>query len=289
MPGVLRLKTFEQHGENVVTEYIVGIPSGEVIDVTPDEFTRLRKNRVVRYDQQKKMFRFLDDNYKVIRKILLHSPERVAYIEYIMNTLKIPVNKYKVNSDLSVDVTGNIDFSSQNLKKIPIKFGVVNGDFCISYNQLNNLVNSPSQISGYFDCSSNEIYTLVGGPRFVAGGYYCNDNNLENLEGFPIYCEVTFTAQRNKLNSLHGCPEKITCRHFDVSYNRIKNLKGGPKYANDFDVSHNQITTLVGGPVEVRNFDCTYNRLYGLLGMPAHNKIKYDAGNQIEEIDHDYI
>lgn len=286
MPGVLKtFKLFEQQ-ENVVTEYVVGIPSGEVIDVSQDEFAKLKKARVLRYDQHKKMFTFLDANYSSVRRIISNSPERLAYIDYIMDALK--VEKYKIKEDLTVDVDGDVDFSVGMLKKIPVKFGKVTGNFNCSYNALNNLTNSPTQIGGIFNCSGNEIYTLIKGPSYVAGGYFCTDNRLENLEGFPMYCEIIFDARRNKLKSLNGCPEKINCRKFDVSYNNLRNLKGGPKMAIDYDCSHNQITTLVGGPVEVKGkFDCTHNNLYNLLGMPTHYQISYDDGNQIDEIEHD--
>jgi len=288
MPGVLRYRTFEKlEQENVVTEYIVGIPSGEVIDVTSDEFARLRKARVIRYDQQKKMFRFLDANYSSVKKVIFNSPDRLAHIDYVMDALKI--KRYKINENLVVDVDYHVDLTNRKMTKIPVKFGTVTGNFDCQFNNLTNLTNSPHHIGGYFDCSGNEIYTLIGGPDYVAGGYYCNDNNLETLDGFPTYCEVTFTAERNKLNSLIGCPQKVTCRNFDVSFNHLRTLKGGPRTTNDFDVSHNSLTTLVGGPEEVKGtFNCTYNKLFNLLGMPAHHRIIYDEGNKIEEIDNDY-
>jgi hypothetical protein len=293
MPGVIiDFRTFEQIGADI-TEYIVGYPSGEVIDISIDDFEKLRKARVLRYDKDKKFFFFLDVNYNSIKSIIKKSKpteytqgDRRLYIENWLTFLDI--RNYEIKEDFSVDVTGNVDISKMNISKIPVKFRSVTGDFICASNRLCNLTNSPDKIGGIFDCSSNDIYTLLSGPKFVAGGYYCMDNKLVDLEGFPIYCQVVFDASRNLLRTLDGCPDKVTVNYFNVSYNNLKSLKNGPKLTNDFDCNHNEIETLLNGIKDVKGtFNCEHNRLYNITGAPTCYKILFREGNKITEIDYD--
>lgn len=272
--------------DNVITDYIVGMPSGEVIDVTSDEFIKLKKGKLIKYHKPKKYFMFIDENYTNIKKILNRDPNKIQFIHYFMD--QINVTKYKINDDLSVDCDENVDISKRGLVRIPIKFGQINGNFDCSMNNITNLVNSPVAITGHFDCSLNRIYTLIGGPRYVAGGYYCSDNNLEDLMGFPDYCQVVFDASRNNLKRLSGCPNRIEARFFDISYNRLTSLSDGPLKTANYDCSHNFIVSLSNGVKEVSGkFTCTHNRLFDLMGMPSCNKIIFEDGNEIDEIDHD--
>ena len=284
-------KMFEGgNGVSVITSYIVGLPSGEVIDISADDFVELKKERVVRYDRDRHFFTFMDENYKTIRKILGHmganDAPKMDLIHDFMDSIYI--SRYKICEDMSVDVDDDVHISYKELTKIPVKFGKVSGDFDCSLNKLVNLVNSPIYVGGFFDCSINNIFTLISGPQFVKGGYYCSDNNLENLHGFPDKCDVTFDCTRNKIITLTGCPERISARFFNCSYNKLKNLINGPKVTNNFDCSHNEISTLSNGVREVRgNFDCTYNKLTDIMGMPSCSSIKFREGNKIEDIDYD--
>ena len=285
-PMIKNFKTFEGVEEDrVITEYIIGIPSGEVIEVTDDEFVKLKKQRLIVYKNSSKYFTFLDQNYKIIRNMISKNPERREYIEHCLS--KFNITKFKINNDFSVDVFENVDISQKGLTRIPIKFKLVDGSFDCSLNKLTNLSNSPDEISGFFECSNNEIYTLIGGPSSVAGGYYCTDNKLEDLHGFPKYCQVCFDVSRNNIKTLKGCPEFVSARFFSVAYNKLKDLTHGPRKVMNFDCSHNDITTLVHGIRDANgNFDCTYNRLFNLMGMPSCDKLIYDEGNKIE-VDYD--
>ena len=50
----------------------------------------------------------------------------------IKNWLKeMKIKNHVINEDLTVDVKGNVDISSQYLKEIPIRFGIVNGFFLL--------------------------------------------------------------------------------------------------------------------------------------------------------------
>ncbi len=64
---------------------------------------------------------------------------------------KYNIKNYSINSDGSIDVSGDVCLSHKNLTRIPIKF---------------------NKVSGYFDCSYNFITSLEGCPRKVAGNFF---------------------------------------------------------------------------------------------------------------------
>lgn len=268
------------------SDYIVGIPSGEVFDVDDNQFVRLKNKNLIKHHPRLRCFTFDDKDINLVEKTLL-GPRELDKIRDILKVFEI--NKYAIDDeDLGVHVFQDVDISGLGLKNIPVKFKTIKGSFICKNNKLNNLTNSPEQISGLFDCSINSIYTLIGGPKYVAGGYYCDNNKISTLIGFPGHCQVRFDASHNEIISLKGCPKKLDIRYFDVSYNKLKNLKDGPERAINFDCSHNEITTLVGGPEDVSGiFDCTHNRLFDLMGMPSCSKIKFRDGNKITDIDYD--
>jgi hypothetical protein len=267
---------------------IIGLPSGEVIDVTYEEVKFMKAQRLIKLDKRYDDFTFLDHNYKIILKILRCSEERTEAIYKILDRFVKSRDLIRINDDLSVNVMGDVDMSGDGLKKIPVKFAFVDGNFICKLNQFTDLENSPSIITGYFDCSINNIKTLVGGPKHAEKGYYCSHNNLTNLEGFPIYCNTVFDCSSNKLTTLKGMPEIIKTNYIDCSYNNLKNLSNGPKVTGHFNCSHNLITTLSNGIREVKGiFDCRYNKLFTIMGMPSCNKILFREGNEIEEIEYD--
>lgn len=272
-------------GSDIVTDYIVGIPSGEVVNILhEDDIKRLKEANLIKFDMSKKYFIFKDANYHKIKKALQNS-NYIQYVHFMME--KYNISNYKINADMTVDVEDSVDMSMKNIKKIPVKFGKINGNFDCSANKLTNLINSPDTITGYFDCSANEIYTLIGGPKIVLGGYYCMDNNLENLQGYPNICRTLFDGSRNQINTLMGLPKNIDYSFF-ISENRLKNLSNGPQFTKNFDCSYNQIVTLSNGIKEVDgNFTCTHNKLTDLTGMPSCNKIIYEEGNDIKELEYD--
>jgi hypothetical protein len=69
-----------------------------------------------------------------------------------------------------------------NLTSIPIRFGVVLGDFSCYENDLITLDGCPHTVDGNFYCYRNKLKSLVGGPTTVFS-YNCASNKLENFEG----------------------------------------------------------------------------------------------------------
>lgn len=60
--------------------------------------------------------------------------EEIYYICKIFN-----INNYHINSDMSIDVDGDVDISSSRLSFLPLRFNKVNGNFNCSGNYLTSL------------------------------------------------------------------------------------------------------------------------------------------------------
>lgn len=73
----------------------------------------------------------------------------------------IDANNYKDYIGKFVNVTCNVWLNDLGLKKLPIKFGKVGGDF---------------------DCSNNNLTSLEGAPYSVGCEFYCTDNKKKFTE-----------------------------------------------------------------------------------------------------------
>lgn len=104
------------------------------------------------------------------------------------------IENYTINDDESVDVNGDVNirdnligeklpFWKFRVKKLPIKFGKVTGNFNCDDGYLETLEGCPNYVGGMFKCSNNKLINLKGSPSDVGGHYYCNNNNLKSLDG----------------------------------------------------------------------------------------------------------
>lgn len=172
---------------------------------------------------------------------------------------KYRINNYTINSDLTVDVDGDVDLRDENLLAIPVKFGVV---------------------SGNVKCMRNKLETLLGSPRKVGGDFNCDDNGqLSSLEGAPVEVGGDFICSRSQLSSLKSAPREVG-GDFQCSGSRLKTLIGGPReIGGSFYCDSNQLTSLSGAPREIgRNLHCNSNpQLKSLDGIgQVHGKIISD-------------
>jgi hypothetical protein len=74
-----------------------------------------------------------------------------------MNTLefcsKCNLKNYTINPDDTIDVDDNCYLSGViGVRKLPVKFGKVSGNFSCRYNKLTTLENCPKYIGGNFWC-----------------------------------------------------------------------------------------------------------------------------------------
>lgn len=117
---------------------------------------------------------------------------------------------YKINKDLSIDVTGDVNLSHSNLYYLPLRFNKVKGDFFCHRNKLTTLSGCPKIISGNFACSSNQLTSLEHGPVKVGRHYNCNNNLLISLEYCPDIINGFLDCDDNKLTNLDFKPKGIT-------------------------------------------------------------------------------
>ena len=113
------------------------------------------------------------------------------------------VKNYTINEDLSVDVNGDVDLFSSELIEIPVRFGVVSGNFDCFKNKLQSLKNCPIEVGGDFSCFNNELLNLDGCPIKVGGNFYCGFNELldDYFKGLP-YAQVKLYLDNKSLKSL---------------------------------------------------------------------------------------
>jgi len=100
--------------------------------------------------------------------------------EFIANKLKAA--KCVLNSEGKWDCPGDINLSDLGLRKIPVQFGEVSGDFFCDSNKLTSLQGAPSKVSGNFYCSYNKLTSLQGAPSKVSGSFYCSNNTASVAE-----------------------------------------------------------------------------------------------------------
>lgn len=134
------------------------------------------------------------------------------------------IKNYKINSDGSIDVDGNVNLSTFNLTELPLTFNYVSGYFICSNNYLTSLKGSPRIVVHNFSCSNNNITSLIDGPDSVGGFYYCNNNNLESLIGSPKTKE-RFECFENNLKSIDGYKgnlDLLFCHNTDTLVSKFK-------------------------------------------------------------------
>ena len=159
------------------------------------------------------------------------------------------IRNFEITSDLIVNVNENVDLEARRLLELPFQFGVIKGDFTISYNKLTSLKGSPFKVTEYFRCNGNpllsleyaprEVYdfdcsrcglrTLVHGPEKVWGAYQCDNNQLTNLEGLPEHMSGPLNASSNQLESITGLSDSILHNLYlndnPLKINEIRRLK----------------------------------------------------------------
>ena len=86
------------------------------------------------------------------------------------------IQNYTINSQGEIDVDGNVDLFKKDLKKLPYKFGVVQGNFEVKMNKnLISLKNCPNIVGGYFTCRDcSQLDSLEGCPIEVGSNFWCS-------------------------------------------------------------------------------------------------------------------
>jgi hypothetical protein len=203
---------------------------------------------------------------------------------------ELNITNWTVNSDGTIDVDGDVWLVSKELKKLPLKFGKVSGNFYCYDNQLTNLEGGPNRVSGEFDCSTNQLTSLLGGPKVVGGNFDCYNNNLTSLLGGPIEVGGNFWCGVNQLTTLIGGPKEVG-RDFNCEKNNLITLEGAPNHVGgNFDCDGNKLISLEGAPRDLGgNFWCEGNPIYKVYCLFPNYKSLMDSmdynylrGNKID-------
>lgn len=152
------------------------------------------------------------------------------------------IHNYKITNEGVVNVVGDVIMVNEGLKKIPIIFGKVTGNFMIYENSLKNLENSPNWVGGIFDCSDNILTSLLGAPKHVGSSIDISNNELSNLNYLPIEIK-SLNFNYNPIRSLY-LDYDVKIGEMNAFFNslqlpdRLENidLKVFLKYQNQYDV-----------------------------------------------------
>ena len=198
-------------------------------------------------------------NIKPVRKDRLDNRFGELYLnEYRKNFIKrheLVFNK----QTMRYDCHGNVYINDIGLDSFPIKFGVINGNFNCSYNNLKSLEGAPLKVMGFFDCSNNELTSLCFAPQEIDDSFICSKNMLKTLEGAPKEIPYVFDCSQNKLKTLNGAPKEVG-GNFNCSHNNLTTLEGAPKYVGgDFDCSDNMLHSIDCVIKGVFHFVCKNN------------------------------
>jgi hypothetical protein len=186
----------------------------------------------------------------------------------ILRKYNIRLGPFSISDGGVVDVYGNVKISHNTLKKIPLQFGFVYGNFLCQSN-LTTLKGCPQYVAGDFNCSGNQLTTLQHGPREVGGDFFAHDNLLTSLKGSPKHIAGNFNAFSNKLKTLEGSPERIEKNCYIYDNFELKSLKGAATYiGGSFKVTAIKLDDLRGCPQFIGN----------IFSFDAD--VKIDLGNQ---------
>jgi hypothetical protein len=122
---------------------------------------------------------------------------------------KMQITNYKINDDLSVNVHGDVMLHNRYFNKIPVQFGIINGDFIIDYNCLTSLKGGPTIVTGNFDCSHNRLESLEYCPKEVGGIFVFRGNKLSTLDHLPQSVGV-FAVYDSEFKNLTGFKTQVT-------------------------------------------------------------------------------
>lgn len=135
------------------------------------------------------------------------------------------IRNFSINTNLVVNVSSDVDLSNQKLTHIPVQFGIINGSFDCSDNQLASLKGSPSRVHGNFFCDSNLLTHLEFCPKKVEGRFDCSFNKIQI--NTPLYLDC--------ISFYHGCCElfeAISLFHYHYSEKLIIPSSGEKYYIN---------------------------------------------------------
>lgn len=127
------------------------------------------------------------------------------------------ITDYSINSDMSIDVYGDVIINDNIIGNLPIKFRKVEGDFFCNQAKLTTLKGVPKYVKGNFVCNLNYLTTLEDCPVYIGGYFDCSTNKLTTLKYSPKHIDGFININKNPLPSeildLDGFDLKILIKH----------------------------------------------------------------------------
>jgi len=114
-----------------------------------------------------------------------------------------------IGADGIINVEGDVNISGSFYRRLPVRFGKVDGDFLAHFSDLETLEGAPKEVTGLFDVTSCNLRSLEGGPNNPTKGYYCSDNFLTSLKGVPEVINGHFDCSDNFIDSLEYFPKVV--------------------------------------------------------------------------------
>lgn len=131
-----------------------------------------------------------------------------------------------------VDINGNIkvinmmDLDS-GVGKIPVKLGVVSGNFNGRYSGLTSYDGCPYEVGGDFISTNCNAGSLKGVPKRVGGRFIVSGQRLVSLNHMPKEIGGDVDVSNRLLRSLVGCTPHIK-GNFECTLNSLQSLEGAP-------------------------------------------------------------
>lgn len=168
-------------------------------------------------------------------------------IKHIIKRYRIKLDRFTIKEDV-IDVYGDVEITNTSLRKLPLRFGKVSGNFICSRNKLQSLIGAPSYVGGHFNCYGNQLKSLKYAPLEVGGDFSSHENELTSLLGSPKSLNENFNVFLNQLENLNGGPEKVAGSYYAFK-NKLTTLSGAPSYiGRSFHISGNKLKNLIGCP-----------------------------------------
>ncbi len=149
-----------------------------------------------------------------------------------------------------------------DLRRLPLNFNKVTGDFNCQQNKLTTLKGAPVEVGGSFGCSSNNLKSLKHSPKLVVRDFGCSYNKLSNLIGSPEIVHSFYCRENKILTTLEGCPRECIQDFTASQCYSLVDLKNGPEIVGgDFDFEGSYINTLEYHPRKIEGmayFDAQY-------------------------------
>lgn len=92
---------------------------------------------------------------------------------------------------------GDVDLGDYGFTKLPLQFEIVDGDFSVIGNELQDLHGCPNHVGKSFIAARNRLRTLAGGPVFVGKNFDVSENQLRDLDHGPVKVLGNYIASRN--------------------------------------------------------------------------------------------